>query len=132
MAVLQPGVLIADRIPALIRQVVELCNEYPPVRAPDISHACFPGYMINTPPDMGAWKIRFEELCREIDVRMIVLHNANMIWRREIKARGESYGKPVYGRYNEARRVEGISEELADIPFHEIVPLEDSRFPFIR
>lgn len=129
MAILQPYVLIADRIPALVSQVIELCNEYPPIRPDDLSHACFPGYMLGTAPGMGAWKERYAELLRDVDARMQVLHAANLIWRRELKQAGTNKRNPYYYRHNNGRQVVPISEEVFHLPFHEIKPLEDERFP---
>lgn len=128
MAVLVTGLLKGDNKPAFVSQVIEVINEYPPQKPVELHPALFPGYMVgcNGPE---SWKAKLQEVINDIDSRMQVLHNANLIWRRLFKT--DEGKKIAYYRRNERRKIVDIPEELMWIPFFEIVPFKDARFPVV-
>lgn len=132
MAVMKQGRLLADGTHAFIGQVVEHVNNNPPVHPDDIIHCCFPGYLADA-PDRDVWAMRMRELVNMVDERMQVLHAANLIWRREVNSRDPliQHKLPVYYRFNDRRKLYELPEELRWLPFHEIKPFKDERFPII-
>lgn len=126
MAILKDGILLGDKIHAYVQQVIDLCNNHPPVKAPDICHPCFPGYMAGT-TGLQDWRERYEVLLQEVDSRMIVLHDANLINRKCIKIDGKE--RIGYHVRDQRRKIVDLPEELACLPFHEIKPNADERFP---
>jgi hypothetical protein len=130
MAVMKAGRMYADGQHAFVGQVIEHVNNNPPVHPEDIIHCCFPGYLAGS-EDRDVWQQRMREIVALVDERMQVLHLANLIWRREIKNRDPVVNAkmPVYYRFNDRRKLFDLPEELRWLPFHEIKPLEDERFP---
>jgi hypothetical protein len=130
MAVMKAGRMYGDPTPAFVCQVIEHINNNPPVRPCEIGHCCFPIYMRDC-ADQDEWIRRFPDLEAEVDQRMQVLHNANFVWRREIKNRDPlvQAKEPIYYRRNDRRKIVQLSDEVLWLPFHEIKPFKDERFP---
>jgi hypothetical protein len=131
MAVMKNGKMFGDPTPAFVCQVIEHVNKNPPVRPVEIGHCCFPGYMNECQYQDNEWKKRLEELIAKVDERMQVLHSGNFIWRRTLKNRDITINtkEPTYYRRNDRRKIIELPGELAWIPFFEIKPFKDERFP---
>lgn len=131
MAVMKGGRMFGDPTPAFVCQVIEHVNANPPVRPVEIGHCCYPNYMNGAEYKGNEWKQRLEELCAKVDERMQVLHNGNFIWRRLFKAStlATNTKEPIYYRRNDRRKIIELPDALMWIPFFEIQPFKDDRFP---
>lgn len=126
MAEVRHGILLGDKVPATVAQVVKVVTEKPPFSPGDLANPCFPGVLIGC-TDVAEWKRRSENMIEEFDKRMQILHVCNLIWRKVTRT-GDGRQRITYYRPDERLRIPTLPADLQLMPFRDIQPEGDKRF----